>query len=66
MLIGTLVQFCGAPDFYISIYMIKPENMNNCHPQLNVVLERMSETNIPQKFPGCHRHRIVRLYAANN
>lgn len=45
MLMGTLAQFCGAPYFYISIYMIKPENKNNCHPHLNVVLERMSETN---------------------
>lgn len=42
---SLLVQSRGAVALYVSIYMINTKNKNNCHPQSNVVLEKMSERN---------------------
>lgn len=56
---GSLfVQSCGAVALYISIYMIKTKNKNDCQPQSNVVLEQMSETN--------HSPEISRMSQAQN
>lgn len=49
---SLLVQSCSAVAHYISVYIIKRKNKNNCHPESNVALENMSETN---HFPEISR-----------